>query len=148
MRPALVASAHLQEVTLETAWFLLSSSGMDTVRFFKLAVARWAWAHNTTCGDDTIMEAKDYDGSSSAHRADRRHPVTLSAQELATLLRLRNSSAKANAVTPDVIALQEAGLVHVIASEDGDAALALTIDGKVLLRRLGAEPAEHHIYPN
>ncbi|MFL9932233.1 hypothetical protein P0D88_24050 [Paraburkholderia sp. RL18-103-BIB-C] len=86
------------------------------------------------------MEAKDYDGSSSTHRAHRRHPVTLSAQELATLLRLRNASAETNAVTPDVIALQAAGLVHLIASEDGDATLALTVDGKVLLRLLGAEP--------
>jgi hypothetical protein len=50
MRPVLVASAHLQEVTLETAWFLLSSSGMDTARLFKVAVARSAWGHNTTCG--------------------------------------------------------------------------------------------------
>jgi hypothetical protein len=93
------------------------------------------------------MEAKDYDSSSSTHRAHR-HPVTLSAQELATLLRLRNASAKTNAVTPDVIALQAAGLVHIIPSEDGDAAPALTVDGKVLLRLLGAEPAEHRTYPN
>ncbi|KAA1011453.1 hypothetical protein FVF58_16215 [Paraburkholderia panacisoli] len=93
------------------------------------------------------MEAKDYDGSSSTHRAHR-HPVTLSAQELATLLRLRNASAETNAVTPDVIALQAAGLVHFIASEDGDATLALTVDGKVLLRLLGAEPADRPPYPN
>jgi hypothetical protein len=93
------------------------------------------------------MEAKNHDGSSSTHRANR-HPVTLSAQELATLLRLRNVTAETNAVTPDVIALQAAGLVHHIASGDGDATLALTVDGKVLLRMLGAEPVECRPYPN
>ncbi|KAA0997386.1 hypothetical protein FVF58_49625 [Paraburkholderia panacisoli] len=93
------------------------------------------------------MEAKDYDGSASRHRAHRR-PVTLSAQELATLLRLRNASAETNTVTPDVIALQAAGLVHLIASDDGDATLALTVGGKVLLRLLGAEPADRPPYPN
>ncbi|TCG05272.1 hypothetical protein BZM27_34725 [Paraburkholderia steynii] len=94
------------------------------------------------------MEAKDYDGSSSAHRAHRRHPVTLSAHELATLFRLRNASILTDVETPDVIALQEAGVVQVIMSEDGDAALALTVDGKVLLRMLGAEPAGSLSYPN
>ncbi|TCG03967.1 hypothetical protein BZM27_44340 [Paraburkholderia steynii] len=94
------------------------------------------------------MEAKDYDGSfSSTHRAHS-HPVTLSAQELATLLRLRNAPARTNAVTPDLIALHEAGLVHIIATEDGDAALVLSVDGRVLLRSLGAEPAERPPYPN
>jgi hypothetical protein len=93
------------------------------------------------------MAARVDDGSASTHRAHG-HPVTLSAQELASLLRLRNASAETNAVTPEVIALQAAGLVHLIASEDGDAALALTVDGKVLLRLLGAEPVERHPYPN
>ncbi|SIT51152.1 hypothetical protein BN2476_1020011 [Paraburkholderia piptadeniae] len=37
------------------------------------------------------MEAKDYDGRPSTHRGHRQ-PLTLSAQELATLLRLRNVS--------------------------------------------------------
>lgn len=94
------------------------------------------------------MEAKDYNGSPSTHRAHRRHPVTLSAQELTTLLCLRDASVLADAETPDVIALQEAGLVQVIMSEDGDAALALTVDGKVLLRMLGAEQVGSRSYPN
>lgn len=94
------------------------------------------------------MEAKDYDGSSSTHRAHRRHPVTLSAHELATLFRLRDASVLTDIETPDVIALQEAGVVQVIMSEDGDAALALTVDGKVLLRMLGAEPVGSRSYPN
>ncbi|WP_042305861.1 hypothetical protein [Paraburkholderia terrae] len=93
------------------------------------------------------MEAKDYDGGSSTHRAHR-HPVTLSAQELTTLLCLRDASVLADAETPDVIALQEAGMVQVIMSEDGDAALALTVDGKVLLRMLGAESVGSRSYPN
>jgi hypothetical protein len=50
--------------------------------------------------------------------------------------------------TPDVVALQEAGVVQVIISEDGDAALKLTVDGKVLLRMLGAEPVGNRSYPN
>ncbi|MBP0595056.1 hypothetical protein J8I87_36460 [Paraburkholderia sp. LEh10] len=103
---------------------------------------------NTTFRDDTVMEANDYDGSSSAHRAHRRHPVTLSAHELATLFRLRNASVLTDVETPDVIALQEAGMVQVIVSEDGDAALALTVDGKVLLRMLGAEPVGSRSDPN
>jgi hypothetical protein len=51
-------------------------------------------------------------------------------------LRLRNAAVPA---TPDVMALQEVGLVHLVASEDGDATFALTGDGKALLRVLGAE---------
>lgn len=82
------------------------------------------------------MEATDYGGSSSTHRAHR-YPVTLSAQELTMLLCLRDASALAVAETPDVIALQEAGLVQVISSKDGDTELALTVDAKVLLRMLG-----------
>jgi hypothetical protein len=93
------------------------------------------------------MNAKHYDGAASM-RGSQRQPRTLSAHELATLLRVRDASAATNAVTPDVIALQEAGLVHVITSEDGDTMFALTVDGKVLLRVLGVEPAERRPYPN
>ncbi|OUL90448.1 hypothetical protein CA603_17245 [Paraburkholderia hospita] len=74
--------------------------------------------------------------------------MTLSAHELATLFRLRNASVLTDVETPDVIALQEAGVVQVIMSEGGDAALALTVDGKVLLRMLGAEPVGSRNYPN
>jgi hypothetical protein len=49
--------------------------------------------------------------------------VTLSTHELATLFRLRTASVLTDVATPDVIALQEAGVVQVIISEDGDAAL-------------------------
>ncbi|EUC18435.1 hypothetical protein [Paraburkholderia hospita] len=94
------------------------------------------------------MEAKDYDGNSSARRAHRRRPVTLSAHELATLFRLRTASVLTDVETPDVVALQEAGVVQVIILEDGDAALKLTVDGKVLLRMLGAEPVGNRSYPN
>jgi hypothetical protein len=94
------------------------------------------------------MEIKDYDGNSSARRAHRRQPVTLSAHELATLFRLRTASVLTDVETPDVVALQEAGVVQVIISEDGDAALKLTVDGKVLLRMLGAEPVGNRSYPN
>ncbi|BCZ81869.1 hypothetical protein PTKU64_55440 [Paraburkholderia terrae] len=73
--------------------------------------------------------------------------MTLSAHELATLFRLRNASVLTDIETPDVIALQEAGVVQVIMSEDGDAALTLTVDGKVLLRMLGAEPVGSRSYP-
>ena len=66
--------------------------------------------------------------------------MTLSAHELATLFRLRTASVLTDVETPDVVALQEAGVVQVIILEDGDAALKLTVDGKVLLRMLGAEP--------
>jgi hypothetical protein len=113
--------------------------------FFKPAVARWAWTHNTTCGDDTFMEAKDYDRNSSTHLGRKQH-LTLNAHELATLLCLRDASVLADAETPDVIALQDAGLVQVITSKDGDTTVSLTVDGKVLLRMLGAEPAEHRTY--
>jgi Fe2+ or Zn2+ uptake regulation protein len=85
------------------------------------------------------MNAKHHDGASMRRR--HKQPRTLSAHELAMLLRLSDSSAETNAVTPDVIALQEAGLVHVIESEDGDATCALSVDGKVLLRLLGADAA-------
>ncbi|MFP3647683.1 hypothetical protein [Paraburkholderia sp. SIMBA_054] len=74
--------------------------------------------------------------------------MRLSAHELATLFRLRNASVLTDIETPDVIALQEAGVVQVIMSEDGGAALALTVDGKVLLRMLGAEPVGSRSYPN
>jgi hypothetical protein len=63
-------------------------------------------------------------------------------------LRLRDASAGTNAVTPDAIALQGAGLVHVTTSKDGDTAFALTVDGKVLLRLLGVEPPERRSYQN
>jgi hypothetical protein len=94
------------------------------------------------------MEAKDYDGRFSSTHGAHSRPVTLVAQELATLLRLRNVSAKTNAVTPDIIALHEAGLVHIIATENGDAVLALTVDGRVLLQSLGAELAKRPPFPN
>jgi|AraplaDrversion2_2_1032049.scaffolds.fasta_scaffold01908_15 hypothetical protein len=87
------------------------------------------------------MEAEDYDGSSPTHRAHR-YPVTLSAQELTTLLCLRNASVLEDAETPEVIALREAGMVQVISSKDGGTELALTVDAKVLLRMLVAEPVE------
>ncbi|BCZ81771.1 hypothetical protein PTKU64_54460 [Paraburkholderia terrae] len=74
--------------------------------------------------------------------------MTLSAHELATLFRLRTASVLTDVEMPHVIALQEAGVVQVIMSEDGDAALALTVDGKVLLRMLGAEQVGSRSYPN
>ncbi|WP_091789833.1 hypothetical protein [Paraburkholderia steynii] len=74
--------------------------------------------------------------------------MTLSTQELTALLCLRDASVLTGAETPDVIALQEAGLVQVISSKDGDTALALTIDAEVLLRMLGAEPVERRTYPS
>jgi hypothetical protein len=98
--------------------------------------------NDTNNGYDTVMNAKHHDGAASMRRGHKQ-PRTLSAHELATLLRLRDASARTNAVTPDVIALQEAGLVHVTTSKDGDAAFALTIDGKVLLRLLSTEPLGH-----
>jgi DNA-binding PadR family transcriptional regulator len=64
------------------------------------------------------------------------------------LLRLRGASLGKTAATPNLIALQEAGLVQVIAPEDGNATFALTEDGTVLLRFLGIGPAERCRYPN
>jgi hypothetical protein len=95
--------------------------------------------NDTNYGYDTVMNAKHHDGAASMRRGHQ-HPRTLSAHELSTLLRLCDASAETNAVTPDLIALQEAGLAHVIASEDGDAMFVLTVDGRVLLRLLGNEP--------
>jgi hypothetical protein len=103
--------------------------------------------NDTNHGNDTVMNAKHHDGAASMRRGHK-HPRTLSAHELATLLRMRDSWAGTNAVTPDVIALQEAGLVHFTTSKDGDAAFALTVDGKVLLRLLGVEPVARRHYPN
>jgi hypothetical protein len=48
---------------------------------------------------------------------------------------------------PDLSRVPPVGWI-LIASEDGDGTLALTVDGKVLLRMLGAEPAERLPYPN
>jgi hypothetical protein len=103
--------------------------------------------NDTNYGYDTVMNAKYHAGAASMRRGHKQ-PRTLSAHELSTLLRLCDASAETNAVTPDLIALHEAGLVHVIASEDGDTMFALTVDGRVLLRLLGVEPAERRPYPN
>ncbi|QCP52462.1 hypothetical protein FAZ95_25165 [Trinickia violacea] len=62
----------------------------------------------------------------------------LSAHEIATLLRLRNTPTGAIASTPDVLALQEISLVQRVTSELGEAKYTLTAAGKALLRRLSA----------
>jgi hypothetical protein len=103
--------------------------------------------NDTNSGYDMVMNAKHHDGAASMRRGHKQ-PRALSAHELATLLRLRDASAGTNAVTPDAIALQGAGPVHVTTSKDGDTAFALTVDGKVLLRLLGVEPPERRSYQN
>jgi hypothetical protein len=62
----------------------------------------------------------------------------LSAHEIATLLLLLNASVDVMAATPDVMALREAGLVQLVASEQGEARFALTAEGSAVLRVLGA----------
>lgn len=88
------------------------------------------------------MEEKDY-GSASTHRVHTQWR-TLSAHELTMLFRLSDASTEKNAVTPEVIALQKAGLVHLVTPENGDATCVLTVDGKVLLRLLRAEATVPH----
>ncbi len=90
------------------------------------------------------MNTEHHDGPST-HRGHQ-HPLALSARELATLFRLCDASFDTTALTADLLALQEAGLVNLITSEDGDTIFALTIDGKVLLRSLGVEPTERRPY--
>jgi hypothetical protein len=62
----------------------------------------------------------------------------LSAHELATLLLLHNAPVAPMAVTPDVMALREVGLVQLVESEQGEARFALTVEGNAVLRVLGA----------
>jgi len=63
----------------------------------------------------------------------------LSAHEIATLLRLHDAPIALLAVTPDVMALCEVGLVQLLESEQGHARFALTAKGNAVLRVLGAE---------
>ena len=63
----------------------------------------------------------------------------LSAHEIATLLRLHDAPIALIAVTPDVMALREVGLVQFLESEQGRARFALTAKGNAVLRVLGAE---------
>lgn len=63
----------------------------------------------------------------------------LSGHEIATLLRLHDAPVALMAVTPDVMALREVGLVQLIESEQGHARFALTAKGNAVLRALGAE---------
>jgi hypothetical protein len=62
----------------------------------------------------------------------------LSAHELATLLLLHDAPVALMAVTPDVMALREVGLVQLVESEQGEARFALTVEGNAVLRVLGA----------
>ncbi|NPT55429.1 hypothetical protein [Paraburkholderia elongata] len=62
----------------------------------------------------------------------------LSAHEIATLLRLHDAPVELMAVTPDVMALREVGLVQLLESEQGQARFALTAMGNAVLRVLGA----------
>jgi hypothetical protein len=61
-----------------------------------------------------------------------------SAHELATLLLLHDAPVALMAVTADVMALREVGLVQLVESEQGEARFALTVEGSVVLRVLGA----------
>ncbi|MFM0632439.1 hypothetical protein [Paraburkholderia xenovorans] len=71
-------------------------------------------------------------------RASEEAVRCLSAHEIATLLRLHDAPAALMAVTPDVIALREVGLVQLLESEQGQATFALTAKGNAVLRVLGA----------
>ena len=62
----------------------------------------------------------------------------LSAHELAALLLLRDAPVARMAVTPDVMALREVGLVQLVESAQGEARFALTVEGNAVLRVLGA----------
>jgi hypothetical protein len=63
----------------------------------------------------------------------------LSAHEIAALLLLLNEPVAVMAATPDVMALREAGLVRLVASEHGEGKFVLTAKGNAVLRVLGAE---------
>jgi hypothetical protein len=62
----------------------------------------------------------------------------LSAHEIATLLLLLRAPVEVMAATPDVVALREVGLAQLVASEQGEARFALTVEGNAVLRVLGA----------
>jgi len=62
----------------------------------------------------------------------------LSAHELATLLVLLQAPLDVMAATPDVAALQEAGLARVVDAGPGKTSVAITDEGNAVLRVLGA----------
>jgi hypothetical protein len=83
-----------------------------------------------------VVKARHSGGTSAPLRLTLRG--MLSAHEIATLLLLLSAPVEAMAATPDVIALREAGLVQLVASERGEARFALTAEGNAVLRVLGA----------
>ncbi|SOE66210.1 hypothetical protein SAMN05446635_2819 [Burkholderia sp. OK233] len=62
----------------------------------------------------------------------------LSAHELATLLVLLQAPCDAMAVTPDVMALRDAGFAKLVDSGQGTARFAITNEGNAVLRILNA----------
>jgi len=64
--------------------------------------------------------------------------LCLSAHELATLLVLLRTPVDEIAVTPDVIALREAGLAQLVEAGQGEARVEITDEGHAMLRVLGA----------
>lgn len=62
----------------------------------------------------------------------------LSAHEMAALVLLRHAPIDSRMDTPDVVALQKAGLVELVESETGEFRFAITRQGNAVLRALGA----------
>ncbi|MGF6781855.1 hypothetical protein [Paraburkholderia sp. GAS334] len=64
--------------------------------------------------------------------------LCLSAHKLATHLVLFQASVDATGVTPDVLALREAGLAQLVDSGQGTTRFSITDEGNAALRILGA----------
>jgi hypothetical protein len=62
----------------------------------------------------------------------------LSAHEMAALVLLCHAPIDTKMETPDVVALQKAGLAELIESEIGEFRFAITREGNAVLRALGA----------
>jgi hypothetical protein len=62
----------------------------------------------------------------------------LSAHEMAALVLLSHTPIDARMETPDIGALQRAGLAELIESEFGEFRFAITMEGSAILRALGA----------
>jgi hypothetical protein len=70
-------------------------------------------------------------------RASKAAPC-LSAHEMAALVLLSHAPIDVRMETPDVVALQRAGLADLVESEIGEFRFAITREGDAVLRALGA----------
>lgn len=71
------------------------------------------------------------------HNYAPEQPLRLSTHEIATLLILRHAPVDPIALSPDMIALRENELGHLVESEQGQTKFAIAVKGNAALRVLG-----------